>query len=132
MCPCLDRHVEDIFGSINSICNNNTYDTLYLRCSINTTFDSKLFSFCSQYIHCMINSFCNNFVSSLDIQDQGNSIVFDAYIRYNEYNILVIGKNVLKIFLISNFSINIFSIKGKMIRKSVYKTKPGEISLFRL
>jgi len=107
-------YVEDTFGSMNSICDdNNMCNVLYLRCSTNTTSNSKQFSFYSQYIHFMINSICNNFILSLCMWDWNSDIIFDTCIRYNEYSILVIRWlliDVIEFVLTSNFSISVFSI----------------------
>ena len=64
----IDGCVKNMFSSWNSIHNNdNVCNILYLSCMIDITSNSKEFSFSRCYIHCMINSFGNNVLISMDI-----------------------------------------------------------------
>ena len=41
--------------------------------------DGKKFSFGEVYIGCMMNCFSNNFLTSMNVEDQGGYIVFDTH-----------------------------------------------------
>jgi len=51
--------VKDVFSSMDSICDNKT----------DSVSNGKEFSFHKQDIHCVMNSFCNNFMSSPNMWD---------------------------------------------------------------
>ena len=76
-----------------------------------------------------MNSFSDNFIVSSYVQDQDNNIIFNTYIGYDEYSVLVdrgILIDVIELVFIGNFSISIFLVnwmKRKMIRENVYKMK---------
>ena len=88
----MDKYIKDMFGNIDSIYDDdNIRDTLHLECSTNATSNSKKFSFYWWDIYCMINSFCNNFMSSPNVWDQSSNIIFDTHVRDDKYDILIIG-----------------------------------------
>ena len=49
--------------------------------------NSKEFSFSGVDIGSMMNSFGNDFLTSENIRDWDNNIIFDTYICYDEYNV---------------------------------------------
>jgi len=51
--------------------------------------DSKEFSFSEVNISSMMNSFGDNFLTSVNMRDQGSNVIFDTHICYNEYSILL-------------------------------------------
>ena len=66
----MKEYVKDSFDSWNIIGdNNNIYDILYLRYLTNTTSYSKNFCFSKHNIYYMIDSFLDNFIFSLNMQD---------------------------------------------------------------
>jgi len=56
---------------------------------IDSASNGKEFSFGGFHISCMISWFSNDFLTSADVRDSGGYIVFDAYICYNEHNVLL-------------------------------------------
>ena len=122
--------IKDSFSSRNSISNNdNMCSVLNLNCSINSAPNGKEFCFSRHYIHCMMNSFYNDVLTSVNVRDQGGNIVFDTSVQNIEDYVLVnegILINVIKFDIIWDFCVSIFSInwiKRKTIIKSVYETK---------
>ena len=53
------------------------------------TSDSKEFSFSGVDIGSMMNSFGDNFLTSVNMRDQDSNIIFDTCVCYNEYSILL-------------------------------------------
>jgi len=47
---------------------------------------SKKFSFSGVNISSMMNSFGDNFLTSVNMRDQGSNVIFDSY---DEYNVLL-------------------------------------------
>ena len=98
------RCIKDSFSSRNSISNNdNMCSVLNLNCSINSAPNGKEFCFSRHYIHCMMNSFCNNVLTSVNVRDQGGNIVSDTSVQNNEDYVLVnegIFINVIKFDMI--------------------------------
>ena len=126
----MNRHAKNMLSSWDGIYNNNNVcNVLYLSYMINTTSNSKEFSFSRYYIYCMMNNFGNNFLSSINIQDQSSNVVFNTGIRNNKYCILInewILIDATEFVMMSNFCIGVFSVnwmKRKTIKKSVYQTK---------
>ena len=60
-----------------------------------------------------MNSFSDNFIVFSYVQDQDNNIIFNTYIGYDEYSVLVdrgILIDVIELVFIGNFSISIFLV----------------------
>jgi len=75
-----------------------------------------------------MNSFGNDFMTSLYVWDQDSNIVFNTYIKYDKYSILIKRRiliNVIEFVLMSNSCIGIFSVHWikRTIRESVYNMK---------
>ena len=56
---------------------------------INFASDGKDFSFGEVYISCMMNCFSNNFLTSVNVGNQGSYIVFDIHVCYDKHSILL-------------------------------------------
>jgi len=54
-----------------------------------STSDSEEFSFSGVDISSMMNSFGDNFLTSINMRDQGSNIIFDTCVCYDEYSILL-------------------------------------------
>jgi len=85
-----------------------------------------------------MNSFDNNSMTSLYVWDQDSNIVFNTYIRYDKYNVLInreILYMLLSLFIWAIFVSAFFQLtewKKKQSGKMSTRWKPGESSLFRL
>jgi len=54
-----------------------------------STSDSEEFSFSGVDIDSMMNSFGDNFLTSVNIRGQDSNIIFDTHVYYDEYSILL-------------------------------------------
>ena len=118
------RCIKDSFSSRNSISDNdNMCSVLHLNRSINPTPNGKEFCFSRHYIHCMINSFCDNILTSVNVRDQCSDIVFDTSIQ-NDENYVLVNEGIL---------VNIikFDIIQKLGESSLFKLSKVENTLFK-
>jgi len=119
------RCIKDSFSSRNSISDNdNMCSVLHLNCSINPTPNGKEFCFSRHYIHCMINSFCDNVLTSVNVRDQCSDIGFDTSIQ-NDENYVLVNEGIL---------VNIikFDIIQKLGESSLFKLSKVGNTLFKL
>jgi len=54
-----------------------------------STSNSEEFSFSGVNIGSMMNSFGDNFLTTVNIRDQDSNIIFDTHVYYDEYSILL-------------------------------------------
>jgi len=87
----MDRQFEDVFSSMNNIYDySNVRHIFYLHCPIDFVFNNKEFNLCWWYVHCMINSFCDNFMFSSNMWDWDSNIVSNTCVRNDKYSILIV------------------------------------------
>jgi len=78
----MDGQFEDVFSSMNNIYDySNIRHVFYLQCPTDSVSNSKEFNLCWWYVHCMINSFCDNWDSN---------IVFNTCVRNDKYGVLIV------------------------------------------
>ena len=76
--------VENLFSHVNWICDDNDFWNIVVICSlIDTTSDSKQFSFCACDVNCMIKSFCNRSVVDVCVRYRCCNVVFNTSIHNN-------------------------------------------------
>ena len=123
----MKRHVKNSFNSWNSISNNNNiHDILYLRCLTNTTLYSK--NFCSSRcdIHCMMDSFLDNFMFSPNMWDWYSNVIFNTCVRNNKYSVIILAwifEDILEFIIISS---SYFSILLQHLYNLLYKRKSDQ------
>ena len=109
-----------------------------MSCTIYTTSHNKEFSFRRHYIHCIIDRFGDDFLSSLGMWYRYGYIVFNTSIRYNKYSVLIGGRiliDAIKFISMSDYYIGVFLVKWmkrETIRELFTKQKPRKSSVLKL
>ena len=76
--------IENSFGSIEEICNNNyMIDVSDTNCLVNTTLNGKQFGFSSYNIDYFVNHLDDRSVTWINIQDWCGYMVFNTGVRYD-------------------------------------------------
>ena len=109
----MKRHIKNSFNSRNSISNNNNiHDILYLKFLTNTTPYNKNFCSSRYDIHCMMDSFLDNFMFSPNMWDWYNNVIFNTCVRNNKYSIIVLAwtfEDILEFIIMSSSYFSILS-----------------------